>query len=310
MFIIENVGITILEFVELVPLLALIWVIFYAIIKWRKNYRENRPKMGLKGLSLDSKKVKIFRGKDVEGWEDTKLITNQISALRTEKYIDIVADSGRLCKSKLLYPHEHGIPKDENTYMFINLCSEEDVLNHKDDVILAFGVLNIKLALDLDKISKLEIHRVYSMKGERRSFNKNIKIDVMYDKLSSPLTIPVAYACLNDTDTSLHLLGINELKNKRNKKKSKHNPIHFLRPHVQAGKYIGFLETAYLIKCTTHSGTPYYYSILLQKANKVLKPPKERYGKTLFYVNAIKASIRARRIVIQKSVKRSWHDIS
>jgi len=279
-----------------------------------KDYGNNRPKIKLKSLTLDTNRVYMYVGKNVN-WDGREKgsIYNEIIKGSNLRYIDIVKETKRLRMNTKLEPNEHLLSKEKDTtYMFINLCTQEDIDSKSDNIVLAFGVLNITLDLSADKIRELKIARAYSMKEEDESYGKVIGIDVSHRGLgiTSSFEMPVAYACVIDVDkeqkekpdTSLYLKHISDKKTE-NDANGSHKPINFLEKQTNSAQYIGFIESAYLLECKIRSRLlPYYHSIFLNKANERVNSQEED-GIILFYKNAIKIWRRTRVWVVQGNTK-------
>ncbi|MCL2593634.1 MAG: hypothetical protein FWD82_09770 [Defluviitaleaceae bacterium] len=264
--------------------------LFTLLIQWNAARIKNRPVVRLTDLTIDTKKVEIYIGEDVDGYYGAKSINEQIVSDREKKYVDLVTDPKKLNQTSLLLPNEHLIP-GKGAYMFVNLCTKN---SNVEDIILAFDVLNITLTIDDENksIEELEINAAYSLRKVDKSFGGGLTIDVDLTKIPkfiSPLEIPVAYAYTVGDESSLHVSHINSEKN-RIKSKQEKNPsmeidtkIQLLKPQARVGKYLGFSETSYLLKCKTSSSFfPYYYSIFLSLSNRMLNPPEQSDNKKLF----------------------------
>jgi len=272
------------------------------VLHWRGKRFEKRPDIKLVDLVIDTNEFEIYAGKDVVKFPGANPI---------EKYIDIVTNPGKLNQTTLLYPNEHSLsaPNSNNIYMLVNLCSEEDIeyIDDKNDIVLAFGVLNIMLKLDVDKIRSLKIDKAYSMRTKTKSFGEGLEIDVKLDEIPEfrnrkELKIPVAYAFTDSMPTSIHVTRINKLKNES--VATDGTKLCLSESQAKIGKYISFHETAYLLKCQSlDSLFPYYYSVFLSKKRGKLNNPEREYRKKLFNTKAKEACRRAGFNVIKKSVK-------
>ena len=313
------------------------------------KYEENRPKMQLTGLTLNPKDVEIYVSEELlKDWVGAESIIDFIDTYIPDvgkKYIDIVNDPKRLFMTSSLYPNDHLLKDNNKMYMFINLCSKSDFPDSKSDKILVLGALNIILDVDVNKIKEFKIDKVYSINEKGESFGAGVKLDVNFDRFLDVKSLsdsnksdnaedskdskdsrikfemPVAYACKNGEDTSLHLKKIHDYKYECDKtnEPEESSEINFLKPQIEASEYIGFFETAYLVKCkTSNMRKPYYYSVVLNKTtlNKdkdkaILNLPRERNGKKLFYAMAKKAKQRGKENqikkhnIIQKSVRKT-----
>ena len=275
------------------------------VLGFISNYEKNRPRIKVTDLTLNTKEVEIFAAADSE-YLTSKLINTIIETGGKEKYIHIVSNKQKLNKTTLLYPNEHLLdtPNDSSTYMFVNLCTKDEIVN-QDDIVLAFGVLNIELKLDIANISSLKIHRAYSMRTKKKSLGKGLKIDVCLDEIpefKSPLKIPVAYAFAASMETSLHIPKIDKLKHNEAPSGKK---LRLSESRVEIAKYIAFHETAYLLKYKSpNSILPYYYSVFLSKKNKKLNNIEQETGKKLFKEKAKLATKEAGHPIVKKSVKR------
>jgi len=169
-------------------------------------------------------------------------------------------------------------------------------------------VLNIKLDIDSDKISKLKIHSAYSMRAGNRSFGRGLKIDIEFNnraELKSPIEILVAYAYTKNMATSLYMPAI--YNRKYIQKDTTPRKLDLLKPGTNVEAFVGFSETAYLFKYKTHSNfLPYYYSFFISKSNRMINSYEEMQSSDLFYTKARNAKSLVGYDIIQKSVKKKW----
>ncbi|MCL2771716.1 MAG: hypothetical protein FWD71_00060 [Oscillospiraceae bacterium] len=254
----------------------------------KSSYEKCRPEVELSSLTLYPNEFEVYVGEKVEWWKgasrpefDKSIIGQRNKYERDEKdenknktYIKIIED--RIRKDTVLR-HENS-KGTEKEYMFINLCKESDFGNLANDVVLAFDVLKFRLKFNNNKVDKVRIKKAYSMIKEDESFGNDIKINVTFPVSGDFLEIPVAYAYINLETSSVKINNIYTKLAEQGKKE-----IDFLQSRNNAGDYIGFIETAYLIECLTTDDEVYEYSLFLEvDKSGWLIPRKIRNGDNFF----------------------------
>lgn len=288
------------EIINLIfPIISMLSVVFSASIllfinKKLKDAKRvamlaKTPRLQLTGLSLSPIDVDMYVGDNVE-WDNTKPIWGKDPATdEFYSYIDLVLNPNCLRKETL-------ISHKGKKYLFINRCPQ-DAEKHKDNIVLAFDVLNMKIEFDSNRINTLKIKKSYAMISESEAFGSDVKIDVNFSIDKSSLEIPIAYACLISRNTSVNLYNINKLA-----KSGANAPIDFLQSKEKIKKYLNFTETAYLLECTTTDDEIHYYSMLLKVDEDKLVSNMIYNGQDWFYEKAKTASYRAGYNVIKQPV--------
>lgn len=221
-----------------------------------ENYNKGRPQIDLKSIWFDTDEVDIYVGSNVLDWGAAKAIDG---AEYGHDFTKIVKSPDRLLMNTRL-------PHNGKQYMFLNLLPP----NIKDlkDVILVFGALKLVIDIgDENTIKEFKIEKSYSMKSEDEHFGNGLKINFRYPKPKHPLLeIPIAYACVNGTDISMHLGNIyyHWRKSKLSGTRTSFNLLEEEFRHL-ADTFISFIETGYVIKCTTYHPEEYEYTIFLEK---------------------------------------------
>jgi len=232
--------------------------------------KENRPSMTLESVIINTDDVDVYVGSNLEYYEAKPIEGIHEETQKGYNHIDLIKESNRLEMVTLLFPEDHKLPSNDNTYMFINACSEIDVRDNMDNAVLVFGALNITIDLDNSNISELKLEKAYSMKSGNKGFGENVKFKIKMPTPKPVFTIPIAYACMDDDNMSINLRQVNKLRNQAIKDK-KTKKINFMVTKGEAGKYLSFSETAYLFRCKTKDVKFYDYTLLLEKEDKKLK---------------------------------------
>jgi len=240
----------------------------------KERYKEGRPRVELKSMLFDTDEVDVYGGSNVLGVKPIDGKDYETGEYLGYDYTDIIKSPDRL-------KHSTRLSHAGKNYMFINLLSPKDVKNNLNNVILAFGVLSLVIDLGGNTVKELKIEKAYSMKSEKEHFADGLKINVKFPKPGAELKIPIAYACKNNTDMSVHLTNINHFKTK-SEKSGKRTQVDFLEFRNDAEKFISFVETAYVFKCTTYCGKKYDYTIYLEIVDGKLCEPIEEDGTEFF----------------------------
>jgi hypothetical protein len=183
--------------------------------------------------------------------------------------------------------------------LFINMCQTEDLSR----AVIAFNAMTIELEFTENIFDELKIKKVYSMREKKQGFGRGMKINAKFPVFESKVELPITYAYIHDevlgSRTSLRLREIYKYA------KWKNRPvIDFLTSRSEAGKYIGFIETGYLIECrTTEGAKKYEYSVLFRVRNETFQSPIVRKGSMLFDKVSKEASSRAGFDVVQYAVE-------
>lgn len=82
---------------------------------------------------------------------------------------------------------------------------------------------------------------------------------IIFSFKTSTITIPIAYACPNNLYSSLNPGSIAQMASETSEK------INLIDSPYQAGKVIGFVETAYLIKCLTPNNDEFLYTLFIKR---------------------------------------------
>ena len=256
-------------------------------ISKRGQRNADRPDFKIKSWVLDPKKIDIYIGENVELDNAKPLVGVDPTTKEEYDYENIVLGT---CRKLTLLSY------NEKEHMLVNLCPH-DIKKYIDNAVIAFGVLSMTIDFDTSKISELVIEKTYSMMSETDSFYRDIKIDIDLPIHTSPLEIPMAFACLNGRDSPIHLPSINKLVTSENLKDKE--PINFLGDldsRSKASRYLNFIETAYLFRYKNMNGDIYYHSIFLEMDvdnEKVLKGLRRLDDCSLFREKAEKACEKA-----------------
>ena len=196
-------------------------------------------------LELDPSKVKVFGGHNV-AWSGKDNLSKELY----EQIINL-AYSNTLTEI------------DGNEYLFINLC-RKDTLQEDIALVLNAFCFEVKYSGEF-LINKLSVERVYSLLDSKSPFQPNMKLNVHKNITGTTITVPIAYAYSFTASASLNLPQIAEISN------NKENIINLVDRPEEAGKIIGFVETAYLIKCTTNIGKEFFFTLHMERNSNKLE---------------------------------------
>lgn len=251
----------------------------------KEKQEAKRPKLTLEAVTLDPNKVEIYVGSNID------IKDERVKPIIGEKYDyakEIVLNPAYFRKNVMLNHNQ----KD---YLFVNQCYPDthDIKN----LVLAFGMLNLKIDFGNVKISELKAERAYSMLQEDRCFGNDIELELKAKDIESPLEISLAFAYIDALDTTTprlyNILGL-----------EREEKLDFFKNREIASKYLNFTEIAYLFSCkTTSSSIPYEYTLILQiDKNGKLVSGLIHDGDEVFYKEANKATQEVGISVICKSI--------
>lgn len=243
-----------------ISLLSLIVSILSAIIAYKANINSRKANnisqesmdfqiaptnIYLTKLELDPSKVKVFGGRNVawSGKSDlTEELFKQITDLAYSNILTII---------------------NGKEYLLVNLCHKKTL---KEDVALILDAFCFEAQYEGKFfINKLSVERVYSLLDLESPFKPNMKLDIHKNVTGTTITIPIAYAYPFNSSASLNLARIAEISRETK------NVINLIKNPEKAGEIIGFVETSYLIKCTTNIGKEFFYSLHMERNNNKLE---------------------------------------
>lgn len=195
------------------------------------------PEIKLTKFGLDPTKVRVYGGNNIS-WIGKNNIPDE------------------LYKTILNSPRTNSITMiDDKKYLLINLCYKNTA---KDDM----GIVDafyMELECTKNQVAELSILKAYSLLNSTTPFGIDVQIDTHIEVQNSNITIPIVYACPSDLDSSLRLGNIAKIA------KETTDRINLLDSPSMAGRFIGFIETAYLIKCRTCSNDEFLFSLYMKK---------------------------------------------
>lgn len=196
------------------------------------------PEIKLTKLGLDPTKVRVYGGENIH-WSGKNDIPDEL--------YKIILNSARTNSIKII---------NDKKYLLINLCYKDTSKNNMGIVVDAFY---LELECTKNQVAELSILKAYSLFNQDVPFGIDVQIDAHIDVQNSIITIPIVYACPSDFDTSLHLGNIAQIVNETTDK------INLIDSPSMADRLIGFIETAYLIKCRTFSNDEFLFSLYMEK---------------------------------------------
>ena len=197
-------------------------------------------------IEVKYERVSCYGGKNVK-WKGKKSLT--------DKLYKQIKDSARSFSS-MFYNNKE--------YLLINLCHPETL---RDDMVIVFDSLESEIKSSVD-ISDAYLERVYSLYYDEslrvnKSFlDEEMNLNVHMHFNGNIMSVPIAYACPQNGSTSVLLQNIVSSGDAQNKKTD------LIETPDEAGSIIGFLETAYCVKCITSMGEEFYYSLYMALENK------------------------------------------
>ncbi len=196
------------------------------------------PEIKLTKLELDPQKVKVFGGSNI-AWIGKNELTDEL-------YI-IISKSARKDSVVIINNIE---------YLLINLCYEN---TSKNDMGIILDAFCFEAECTKNSIAELSILKAYSLLNPTIPFEPDILLNVHIDINTSTITIPIAYACPSNLYSSLNLGSIAQIAKENTEK------INLINTPDMAGKIIGFVETAYLIKCVTPNNDEFLYTLYIKR---------------------------------------------
>jgi len=236
----------------------------------------NRPKMEIIALTLDLKELDFYSNNphfdEMKQIKSMKFFSNHSGK-------NIATYFMGLKKLLLLNPNNrlrHNKTDEKSVYLLANMCAKYDIDksgNNKfvDDVMLAYGILNITVNLGSNQIHELKVVKAYYTIGSKKIVINEEDISGSFRKPKSPLNIKIAHASLNNSDALIKFHALNGFKGSALENETVIDFLkpNFLCPNFLDGGYIKFDEMAYLLKCITEDKEIYHYSLYL----------KNNYGK-------------------------------
>lgn len=197
------------------------------------------PTIHFTKLEVDASKVKVFGGHHV-AWKGKNDLTEELF-----RQIKDLAYSNTLTVI------------NGKEYLLINLCSKNTL---KEDMALILDAFCFEAQYDSEFIiNELSVERVYSLLDLESPFKPNMKLDIHKNLTGTKITIPVAYTYPFNSSASLNLGQIAEISHNTNA------IINLVENPEKAGEIIGFVETSYLIKCTTNIDKEFYYTLHMER---------------------------------------------
>ncbi len=196
------------------------------------------PEIKLTKLGVDPTKIKVYGGENITWIGKTNL---------PDELYQIIINSARTDSMVII---------DNTKYLLINLCYKDTT---KDNIGIILDAFYFELECSKNQVSELMILKAYSLLNSKTPFGIDIKINAHTDVQTSTITIPIAYACPENLESSLILGNIAKMA------KEATNKINLIDSPSMAGKFIGFIETAYLIKCRTFSNEEFLFSLYMKK---------------------------------------------
>ena len=196
------------------------------------------PEIKLTKLELDPQKVKVFGGSNI-AWIGKNELTDELYR--------IISKSARKDSVVIINNIE---------YLLINLCYEN---TSKNDMGIILDAFCFEAECTKNSIAELSILKAYSLLNPTIPFEPDIKLNIHIDINTSTITIPIAYACPSNLYSSLNLGSIAKIAKEFTEK------INLINTPDMAGKIIGFVETAYLIKCITPNNDEFLYTLYIKR---------------------------------------------
>lgn len=196
------------------------------------------PEIELTKLELDPQKVKVFGGKNI-AWVGKNELTDEL--------YKIILKSARTDSIVVINNKE---------YLLINLCYENTT---KSDIGIVLDAFCFEAECKKNSIAELSIIKAYSLLNPTIPFEPDIQLNIHIDINIPTITIPIAYACPANLYSSLNLGSIAQIAKESSEK------INLINIPDMAGKIIGFVETAYLIKCLTPNNDEFLYTLYIKR---------------------------------------------
>lgn len=209
-------------------------------------YEEYHKQMKLMRFEATYSKVQGCGGANII-WDGLMPITDNLWA--------------EICETKRSF---NSITYEGKQYMLINLCYQH---TKKKDTIIVFHSLECEAESSIN-ISDIYLERVYSIyfngaNNIKSFFDEKMYVDTYISVNSKRITIPIAYAC--DQNTPAYVLLSNFTTNTGMKNKEI-NP--FESPDSEMdGKIIGFAEIAYLVKFITDTKEEFFCTLYMNYTN-------------------------------------------
>lgn len=198
------------------------------------------PQIKLTKLELNPEKVKVFGGKNI-AWDGKFDLTD-----------DLYQNIKNLALSNIL------TIIDGKEYLLVNLCYSD---TPKEDIGLILGAFTFEAEYNGTRIAEFSVDRVYSLLNPKEPFMSDMVLDVRKNITKPKIALTMAYACPYNFPSSLNLANIASLS------KNTTGNINLLETPERVGEIIGFMETSYLIKCTTATDNEFFYTLHIKRNN-------------------------------------------
>lgn len=196
------------------------------------------PEIELTKLELNPTDVKVYGGKNI-AWDGKIELTDElyqkIKDLALSNVLTII---------------------DDKEYLLVNLCYND---TPKEDIGLVLGAFTFEAEYKGTRIAEISVDRVYSLLNQNEPFMADMILDVRKNITQPKITLTMAYACPYNFHSSLNLANIASLS------KNTTDKINLLETPERIGEIIGFMETSYLIKCTTANNDEFFYTIHIKR---------------------------------------------
>lgn len=196
------------------------------------------PEIKLTRLGIDPTKAKVYGGENITWIGKTDL---------PDELYKIIINTARTNSIAII---------DNTKYLLINLCNKD---TDKDNIGIILDAFYFELECAKNQVSELMILKAYSLLNSETPFGIDIQINTHIDVQTSTITIPIAYACPENRESSLNLGNIAKMAKETTKE------INLMKKLSETKKYISFIETAYLIKCRTLNNDVFLFSLYMGK---------------------------------------------
>lgn len=204
-------------------------------------YNQRAPEIRVSKLGIDPTKVKVYGGDNITWIGKTNL---------PDELYKIILNSARTNSITII---------DNTKYLLINLCYKDTA---KDNIGIVLDAFYFELECTKNQVAELMILKAYSLLDSETPFGIDVQINTHIDVQTSTITIPIAYACPENRESSLNLGNIAKMAKEATKK------IDLMKKLSESKKYISFFETAYLIKCRTLNNDVFLFSLYMGKNDR------------------------------------------
>ncbi len=206
-------------------------------------YNQIAPEIKLTKLGVDPTKVEVYGGDNIT-WSGKKEIPNNIYR--------VILNSTRTSSFAMI---------NNKKYLLINLCYKDTA---KDNIGVVINAFYLELECTKNQVTELMVLKAYSLLDSETPFGIDVQINSHIDVHASTITIPIAYACPANRESSLNLGIIAEIAQDQDTTEK----IDLLETPSKAKQIIHFIETAYLIKCRTFNNDEFLFSLYMKKDNE------------------------------------------